>query len=316
MSTSQCVRLFELSWLLERLEVKVLNTPEYADDLPEFCVWSTGKLHDSRLEIPCCRRCRCHDWRGVGDRGHRTLPGQRSRSTRCWWKRQWSGDGVERGQGEDGRGRVPPEGLTEAEAAALYVKKTGDVMSGALSFGTGHNSDPNSLANGVILYDGTQKIGVAASGTPDADMALDVSTGRLNLITGHQDNNIYMRMAGVDRAWASKRGCEVAADHGFFKGGVEIGQTGPAGEPGEAGPPGADGAVGPQGEPGLAGPAGEAGADGAAGATGPVGPAGPKGDKGDPGDAGTGRWRAPWATSRVASRPQIIPAGSFSMAAR
>ena len=278
-STPQCIRLFELSWLLERIEVKVLNSPEYADDLPEFCVWSTGKLHDSRLEIRVAvdadvtigaeYATEGTDFTGPAFTINPVLVDAPGGPVMAWSAAKVS----------TGAGEFPAEGLTETEAAALYVKKAGDVMTGRLSFGTVYTSDPNSLTNGIVLYDGTNKIGVAASGTPDADMALDVSTGRLNLITGHQDNNIYMRQAGVDRVWSSKRGCEVAADHGFFKGGVEIGQTGPQGLAG------ADGAPGPQGEPGVAGPAGESGPQGSQG---PVGETGPQGPKGDPGDAGTG----------------------------
>ena len=206
---------------------------------------------------------------------------------------------------------------------ARYVQKSGDTMTGKLSFGTGHTTNPSDLNKGVILYDGTHKMGVAASGEADADMGMNISTGRMNLVTGHQDNNIYMRSANVDRAFASKRGLEIPTGHSIYiegqsiedrylqttggrvmgelevEGSLHIHGDGDVDTPkliikdqdsderyllrNEV-PPG--GAQGPPGADGATGPAGPQGEKGDAGVPGTTGPAGPKGDTGATGPAG------------------------------
>ena len=84
--------------------------------------------------------------------------------------------------------------LTEEEAAALYVKKAGDTMTGNLTMGTAHTSDPSSHTNAFITYNGTQTMGIDASGHMYGGAGFDASTGRQNIFTGHhQDNVIALR---------------------------------------------------------------------------------------------------------------------------
>jgi len=103
---------------------------------------------------------------------------------------------------------------------AGYLPLAGGTMTGKLSFGVAHTSDPNVVTNGIVLYDGTAKMGLHATGALEGLAALDVSTGRVTLFTGHADNNIYLRSAGVDRAFASKRGLEIPTGHKLYSEGV------------------------------------------------------------------------------------------------
>ena len=119
-------------------------------------------------------------------------------------------------------GNIPDEVLTESEASALYLPLDGTkAMIGPLKLNNSHNSNPGDVSKGLILYSGNDPIGIAASGQPEGDIALDVSTGRMNLVTSHPDNNIYLRV-DADRAFASKRGFEIVTGHSIYIEGQSI----------------------------------------------------------------------------------------------
>ena len=112
-------------------------------------------------------------------------------------------------------GTVPPDVIAAADAK--YVKKAGDVMTGNLTMGTAHTSDPASHTNAFIVYDGTHKMGIDASGDGlEGKAGFDASTGRLNVFTGHQDNVIALRVGEVDRVLITKRGAEVVTGHSVY----------------------------------------------------------------------------------------------------
>ena len=119
--------------------------------------------------------------------------------------------------GVAGGAGLPDEALTESEAAALYVKKTGDTMTGNLTMGTAHTSDPASHTNAFIVYDGTHKMGIDASGEGlEGKGGFDASTGRLNIFTGHPDNVIALRPGEADRVLITKRGAEIITGQRFL----------------------------------------------------------------------------------------------------
>ena len=96
-------------------------------------------------------------------------------------------------------------------------------MAGNLTMGTAHTSDPANHTNSFIVYDGTHKMGIDASGDGlEGKAGFDASTGRLNVFTGHVDNVIALRAGEVDRVLITKRGAEVAAGHAVYVEGQNI----------------------------------------------------------------------------------------------
>ena len=202
---------------------------------------------------------------------------------------------------------VAGSGMSAEEADVRYVKKAGDVMAGNLTMGTAHTSDPASHSNAFIVYDGTHKMGIDASGEGlEGKGGFDASTGRLNVFTGHPDNVVALRPGEVDRVLITKRGAEVATGHSLYIEGqntderylteapvdtksyarkdgawsevvATAGEQGPQGEKGDKGDTGETGAKGDTGETGAQGPEGIPGPAGEQGIPGPAGPAGADG---------------------------------------
>ena len=167
---------------------------------------------------------------------------------------------------------------------ADYLKLAGGTMTGPIVMGGAYGANPDDFSKGITLYPGTNAMGIIINADEATEpIALVVSTGRVAVATSHADNNFFMRIGKVDRAFVSKRGLEVVSGHALYIEGQNSDERYWLRTEEIAGTPGPAGETGPQG---VAGPQGTPGVDGAQGPAGPQGEVGPQGERGLTGETG------------------------------